>query len=102
MLEVLRRDAGSRCSFHAAVVMDDHVHVLCGLLRGMTAARLLHAWKSVSAHELCQYTRAAPVWQPEYHLRWMNSAHETVTCATYIRSNPTRRWPGTEHYPWLL
>lgn len=102
VFDVLRRDIGTRCDYLAAVVMDDHVHVLSRPIPNMTSARLLHAWKSVSAHELCRLSRTAPIWQAEYYLRWMNSALEIEICATYIRNNPSRRWPGIGAYPWLL
>ena len=83
--------------------MDDHVHVLYapGSKRGGQA--FVAAWKSTSAHLLTKSTvRTAPIWQAEYFLRWLNGAQAIDRCATYIRNNPTRRWPGIESYPWLL
>lgn len=103
VLAVLRRAAEFGCVIRSAVVMDDHVHVLFDPGRQRSSEEFVSAWKSVSAHEMVKAgARTAPIWQAEYYLRWMNSPEETATCATYIRLNPSRRWPGTTAYPWLL
>lgn len=82
--------------------MDDHVHVLFKLNAGVTAAKLIHAWKSISAHQLCRQGRIAPLWQAEYYLRWIASPRLIDLCASYIRANPVRKWPGIVAYPWVL
>jgi len=102
VLDVISRDHQQRMAILAAVVMDDHVHVLCRILNGYDGRKLLHSWKSVSSHELCCNARTAPVWQTEYHLRWMNSRQEIEICAAYVHANPVRRWPGIVAYPWMI
>ena len=103
LISVLRCDAGRLADISAGVVMDDHVHILMRPLRGRTSATLIQKWKSISAHAITKSSpRTAPIWQAEYHLRWLNGAAAIDRCATYIRANPSRRWPGIERYPWIL
>lgn len=102
VLDVLRRDDGHRCHFHACVIMDDHVHVLAGFSLGVPAAKIVHGWKSITAHILCKQTRTAPLWQAEYYQRWLASPRLIPICASYILANPSRKWPGTRDYPWVI
>ena len=83
--------------------MDDHVHVLFTPGRNIRAIRFIQAWKSASSHSILKASpRTAPLWQPEYYLRWLNAPGAIARCATYIRANPSRRWPGIEKYPWII
>jgi REP element-mobilizing transposase RayT len=103
VLDVLRRTPSTDCVVRAAVVMDDHVHLLGRPARGCSAAKLAQAWKSISSHELVKLQgRTAPVWQRDYFDRWMRSPEHTAECARYILDNPVRRWPDIESYPWVI
>jgi REP element-mobilizing transposase RayT len=103
MIEILRHGSAFGCKWHAAVVMDDHVHALMTPGPGTDSSRLVHAWKSASSHRLVkEFGRRAPVWQAEYYQRWIWSADGVEVCARYIRGNPARRWPGEMRYPWVL
>ena len=90
-----------RYDVHAAVVMDDHVHVLFTLLANHTLSRVLHAWKSFTAHELQKLGRRGSVWQDEYFDRTIFSAAEFEQKATYIVANPAKRWPSLSGYQWV-
>ena len=69
----------------------------------MNSAQFIHAWKSASSHVLVkQCHRTAPIWQPEYYQRWISSPALISTCASYIRDNPQRKWPGIDQYAWIL
>ena len=86
----------------AAVVMDDHAHVLVYPHPGTTGQRLARAWKGMTAQKLVkEHGRVAPIWQREYFDRWMESPDQIAACAAYIQANPVRRWPTIEVYPWL-
>ncbi|MEO6066562.1 MAG: transposase [Gemmatimonadales bacterium] len=103
VLEVMRRGQEFGCLFHAAAVMDDHVHALVTPGNAATSSRLLRAWKAASSHALVkQFGRTAPLWQPEYYQRWIQQPGNIEICAEYIHANPERRWPGIEDYPWIL
>lgn len=100
---MIRRDDGVRCRIDAGVIMDDHVHLLVGITFGIPAAKLVHSWKSITAHLLSrQFHRRAPIWQAEYHQRWIFTPALILICADYIRQNPRRKWPGIENYGWVL
>ena len=103
MLATVRRSNGLQCALLAAVVMDDHTHILGRIVPGKTCKELASTLKSVSAHSLTRaYGRSAPVWQREYFDRWMTTPDGIAAADHYIRLNPARRWPGIEGYPWLL
>jgi REP element-mobilizing transposase RayT len=100
---ILKRASEFGCRIDAAVVMDDHVHVLFGPGKQLTSARFVSAWKSAAAHRIVKsHSRTAPIWQPEYYQRWLASSSLIPICASYIRDNPRRKWPGIGDYPWLL
>ena len=103
VLDVLQRAAEFGCVWHAAVVMDDHVHALFAPGARLTSKEFVQAWKSASSHRMAkQSNRTAPIWQPEYYQRWISSPALIPICASYIRNNPRRKWPGIEGYAWVL
>ena len=103
VLEVLRKATEYGCLFHAAVIMDDHVHVLFRPGPRRTSTQFVQAWKSTSSHILCQqHHRNAPVWQRDFYQRWIRHPGQLDICAAYINANPQRRWPGVVDYPWVL
>ena len=103
VLELLRRDHDSRCQILAAVVMDDHVHVLAGGFRGVTSMQLARAWKTIGSHYICRSgARRAPLWRRDSYQRWIRHPGHLDICAQYIRQNPQRKWPGVGEYEWVL
>ena len=85
------------------VIMDDHAHALVRPSPGITANRLVAAWKNTSAHRLCAPSgRTTPLWQRGYFDRWMDAPGQIDRCRAYIRANPGRRWPTIREYPWVL
>ena len=86
----------------AYVVMDDHVHVLVTLLNSHTLEKVVHSWKSYTAHSVAPLSRTTvPLWQDEYFDRIIRNAEELNRLAQYIANNPLKRWPDTGEYPWL-
>jgi len=82
--------------------MDDHVHMLVTPKDGYTLSKLLHTWKSFTAHELVKkYRRIAPIWQTENFDRIVRDEAEFMQKAEYIYTNPQRRWPETKEYQWM-
>ena len=103
VIRVIGRGEGILGRIIAAVVMDDHVHVLVWLSPTASGRRAAQTWKSVSSHELTRdFGRASPVWQREYFDRWVMDSDRIRSCAQYILGNPERRWPGTVAYQWCL
>lgn len=102
-------DHGTKASFHAVVVMPDHVHLLLTPLRDQdgyfySLIETLQGIKGTSAHSVNRLLgRSGPVWQDEsfdHVLRGSGSLREKVE---YIRQNPVRRRlvQSSEEYPWL-
>lgn len=85
----------------AAVVMDDHVHLLVRPFAPFSLSKLVHTWKSYSAHQLVKLGMRAPVWQDECYDSIIRDQVHRAAVIEYIRHNPARRWPGIEEYPWL-
>jgi REP element-mobilizing transposase RayT len=97
--ETIRHFADSRYELFAYVVMDDHVHALVEPHRDHDLERLLHSWKSFSAHSIRR--AAAPLWQREYFDRIVRDEQEFDALVQYIVQNPYNRWPGVTAYPWV-
>jgi REP element-mobilizing transposase RayT len=92
---------GQRYQLRAYVVMDDHVHLLVTPFKEYALDRLLHSWKSFTAHELVKkHGRRAPVWLAENFDRIIRDEDEFMQKAEYIVSNPQRRWPDIRNYRW--
>jgi REP element-mobilizing transposase RayT len=103
LLEILKRASDFGCTWHAAVVMDDHVHALFTPGWSRTSRGFVHSWKGASSRLIAVHSsRAAPLWQAEYYQRWISSPALLPICVEYIRNNPRRKWPGIVDYAWLL
>lgn len=82
--------------------MDDHVHVILQPWGEHTLSKILHSWKSFTAHKLIsQRGTPPPFWQDESMDRIIRDQEDLDEKMGYIFNNPTKRWPGTENYPWL-
>lgn len=90
-----------RYTLLACVVMNDHVHALVQPMKPMALEDVVRSWKSFTANRLQKGGRAGRVWQPEYFDHIVRNERELEAYATYIATNPFRRWPGIDAYPWL-
>jgi putative transposase len=70
----------------AYVLMPEHLHWLMTLGSHRPLHRVVHAFKSVSAHRVGQ-----PVWQRGFHDHALRSDEDCVAAARYIIANPVRR-----------
>jgi REP element-mobilizing transposase RayT len=86
----------ARYELHAWCVMPNHVHVLMYVHRGDDVPRIVHSWKSYTAHQIGR----GVIWQREYFDRVVRSPAEFVNTREYIRENPSVaglvgwRWVG--------
>lgn len=91
-----------RYVLYAAVVMDDHVHVLVKPMGMHSLQELLHSWKSFASHKFRRdYGRRPPIWQDEYLDRIVRDEKEFLDKAQYVLNNPLKTWPDLEDYPWV-
>ncbi len=98
----LKHFQNERYRLYCCVVMNDHVHCLVEPQRGYLLSSILHSWKSFTAHALVkQHRRVSPVWLDESSDRIIRDEAELMEKALYIVTNPERRWPGLQNYPWV-
>src|SRR5436309_9880987 len=89
-----------RYSLFCFVVMDDHVHVLVRPHKEQPLAKILHSWKSYTAHKLQRdFVRKGSIWQDEYFDKIIRNEQEFYSVAKYILNNPWKRWK-VEQYSW--
>jgi putative transposase len=100
IMTALRYFDGRRYELYAGVVMNDHVHALVKPLEDYRLQKLVHSWKSFTAHEL-RRDSGKKLWQEEYFDRIVRDEQEFLNKARYILNNPLSRWPEMEEYPWV-
>jgi putative transposase len=82
---------GQRYCLSAWVVMPNHVHVMIGTLDGFPLGRILHSWKSYTAHEINKAMgKNGRVWQPEYFDRVIRDEGHYADALDYIHNNPVK------------
>ncbi len=81
-------------------VMPNHVHVLVSLMEGHTLERVLHGWKSYSAHEANKVLgRAGHFWQREYFDHLVRNESSRMRITEYILQNPGKA--GLRDWGWV-
>lgn len=99
--DVLRRRDGDGFQLAAFVVMDNHVHAVV-TLKTISLERLVHSWKSVTAHELQRiHGRFGSIWRPGVECQVLKSPEELRRKVEYVVANPWKRWPFLKRYPWV-
>jgi REP element-mobilizing transposase RayT len=89
--KALKHFDGSRYSLSAFVLMPNHVHVLFKLAEGEDLGKVIHSWKSFSAHEINKALgQEGPVWQEEYYDRIVRGESHFARLLEYICENPAK------------
>jgi REP element-mobilizing transposase RayT len=82
---------GQRYRLDEWVVMPNHVHVLVRPRSGFGLSRILHAWKSFTAHAINRYLgRRGQLWQRESFDHLVRNATHLDQFRRYIRENPAK------------
>ena len=76
-------------------VMPNHVHALLYIERGDDVPKIVHSWKSWTAHQIGR----GVIWQREYFDRVIRSPQELSNTRQYIRDNPAKA--GLRDWPWV-
>lgn len=85
----LKHFDGQRYELVAWVVMPNHVHALLTPRPGFDLGKILHSWKSFSAHEINKTTeREGDVWQHETYDHIVRDPDSLWRFAKYIVDNP--------------
>jgi REP element-mobilizing transposase RayT len=87
----LLRFDGERYLLLGWCVMPTHVHVLIETRPGHRLDRLVHSWKSFTAHAANKLLeRTNSFWAPEYFDRYMRDDAHLATTMAYIEGNPVK------------
>jgi len=80
---------GERYALAAWCVMPTHVHVVVEPLGDVALAKIVHRWKSFTAHEINKLEqRDGPLWRREYFDRFMRSSQQFEWTVGYVEANP--------------
>ncbi|MGB8992164.1 MAG: transposase [Desulfobaccales bacterium] len=89
IMAALKHFDDNRYELYACVVMDNHVHALLKPLDKYQVERIVHSWKSFTAHKFQKESgREVPTWQEEYFDRIVRDEKEFLDKAQYIIGNP--------------
>jgi REP element-mobilizing transposase RayT len=91
---------GERYELHAWCIMPNHVHVAMTPAPGHSLDRLLHSWKSYTAHRINEVLgRAGAVWQKEYFDRIVRDEDDMQNVIAYIVGDPAKA--GLRQWRWV-
>jgi putative DNA methylase len=80
---------GRRYALHAWCVMPNHVHTLFTPREGHVMSKIVHSWKSFTAHECNKILqRTGRFWQREPFDRYIRNGRHFRRALTYIENNP--------------
>jgi putative transposase len=107
--QALRHGDGERYHLLAWVVMPNHVHALIEPLPGWALERIVHAWKSLTAHALAKGVGGTPpghggrpLWLREFWDRPISDAQHYRQALDYIHLDPVKAGlteePGAWHW----
>ena len=95
--------AGDRYILHAWVVMPNHTHILFTPLPGWDLSRIVHSWKSYTAHKINKlFARSGKLWQDEPFDRYIRDARHFDNALAYVENNPVKAGlcEKPEDWPW--
>ena len=83
VLDILTRAPECGATWHAAVVLDDHVHALFAPGWSRSSRKFVNSWKGASSRLVSVHSgRSSPIWQPEYYQRWISSPALIPICTS--------------------
>ena len=89
--DCLRHFDGQRYELLAWVVMPNHVHVLVRSVESHDIDKVLHTWKSYTAHEINKALgRNGQLWQKESYDHIVRDSQALWSIANYIVTNPAK------------
>ncbi len=87
----MRHFDGQRYNLIAFVVMPNHVHVLFRIAPDEDLSKIIHSWKSFTAHEINKARKTeCAVWQDEYFDRIVRDEDHLRRIVAYIERNPEK------------
>ena len=99
----LRHFEGQRYVLHAWCVMPNHVHVIVQPLSGHGLSKIIHSWKSFTAHEINhRLGRTGDVWQHDAYNHIIRSAREYSFQIAYVWENPDKAQLPSWGWRWVV
>jgi len=93
VVDALKHFGGQRYQLDAWCVMPNHVHVLLFVSGRAKLDKIVHSWKSYTAHQI----GLGVIWQREYFDRIVRDPDELERVRDYIHANPLKAeltdWP---------
>ncbi|HVT14345.1 MAG TPA: carbamoyl-phosphate synthase large subunit [Fimbriimonadaceae bacterium] len=91
---------GDRYRLHSWCVMPNHVHVVVEPQNGYDLPKILHGWKSFTAHAINKaLDRTGEVWQTEYYDHIIRDEGEYQSTLAYVVGNPEKA--NLKDWPWV-
>jgi REP element-mobilizing transposase RayT len=91
---------GTRYRLEAWCVMPNHVHAVFTPVGGHTLAKVLHSWKSFTAHDINKKLgRSGHLWQTESYDHLIRDNADLMHHVFYVRENPVKA--GLVDWPWV-
>ena len=82
---------GQRYNLYDFVVMPNHVHLLVQPISGNNLSKIMHSWKSFTAHEITKHlNQAGMIWQDESYDHLVRNEEEYLHFRRYIANNPEK------------
>lgn len=101
--ETILRFDGTRYALIAWCIMPNHVHVLIQIREGHRLDRVVHTWKSFTAHFANRLLgRTGRFWAPEYFDRFMRDEDQLAKNVDYIEANPAAAGLCREPADWAF
>jgi putative transposase len=92
---------GERYALIAWCIMPTHIHALVEVWPGYRLDRIVHSWKSFTAHAVRHlWRKGGPFWAREYFDRYMRDDLQLELTRAYIENNPVKAGLCTEPQDW--
>jgi putative transposase len=72
-------------------IMPNHVHVLVKTMEGFSLDQIVRSWKGFTSRKINELLNlTGPLWQREYHDRYIRDLDHLANARLYIRNNPVK------------
>jgi len=94
---------GQRYTLYSWCVMPNHVHVIVEPLPGHDLSKIIHSWKSFTAHEINKrLRRTGDVWQHDAYNHIIRSEKEYRFQIAYVWENPDKAGLPDWKWRWVV
>ena len=99
--DAMKHFDGKRYDLLAWCVMPNHVHAVLTLREGEALEKIMHSWRSFTAHEIHHYTEEeGALWQKESYDHLVRDGEDLKNQVRYVVENPAKaglvgwKWAG--------